>query len=252
MITKQKSIIKQFLVIFILITVPASLSFAQQSESQLSQGNLKITVQYKLVKADLLTDDNINVNISNNSIILTGTVPTLFDRNEAERIARSVDENYEVVNRISVGNKTVEDSILTREINSKIHSNIFYGVFDWLTVQSDNGMVTLGGWVHLPWLKHQFQSEVEKIPGVMSLVNKIQVTFGPGELGYRAARLIYNDPMFWGQQYSPDPPIHIIVNNGSIYLMGDVSTSVDKSWAENILTFQTDAVSVENDLKVLN
>jgi osmotically-inducible protein OsmY len=252
MITKLKSIINQFLVIFILITIPATLSFAQQSESQLSKSNLKITLQYKLVKADLLQNNNINVDINDNSIILTGTVPTLYDKNEAEHIAQSVDENYAVVNRISVEDKAVEDSTLTKEIMSKIHSNIFYGVFDWLTVQSDNGMVTLGGWVHMPWLKHQFEAEVEKVPGVMSVINKIQTTFGPGELGYRAARLIYNDPMFWGQQYSPDPPIHIIVNNGSIYLFGDVSSSVNKSWAENILTFQTDAISVENDLKVMN
>jgi len=91
---------------------------------------------------------------------------------------------------------------------------------------------------------------VEKVPGVKSIVNKIQSTFGPGELGYRAARLIYNDPMFWGLQYSSDPPIHIIVNNGSIFLFGNVYSAVEKSWAENVIRFQTDAISVENDLKV--
>lgn len=248
--SKEKSIINPFLVIFILIIIPASLSFAQESGSQLTKSNLKITVQYKLVKANLLKNDNINVEVNDNSIILSGTVPTLYDKEKAEQVAQSVDENYAVINKLLVENKAVGDSTLTKEILNKIHSNIFYGVFDWLTVNADNGIVTLGGWVHLPWLKHQFESEVEKVPGVMSVVNKIQKTFGPGELGYRAARLIYNDPMFWGQQYSSNPPIHIIVDNGSIFLFGTVNASVEKSWAENVIRFQTDAISVENDLKV--
>ena len=242
--------IRHYLIVFIIICMSVSLSFAQESGSQLTKSNLKITVQYKLVKANLLKNDNINVEVNDNSIILTGTVPTLYDKGKAEQVAQSVDENYAVINKLMVENKAVEDSTLTKEILQKIHSNIFYGVFDWLTVSADNGIVTLGGWVHLPWLKHQFESEVEKVPGVMSVVNKVQNTFGPGELGYRAARLIYNDPMFWGQQYSSNPPIHIIVNNGSVFLFGTVNASVEKSWAENVIRFQTDAISVENDLKV--
>lgn len=246
------SVIRYYIIILMLLFVSASVSYAQESGSQLSKSNLKITVQYKLVKANLLKDNNINVDINDTSIILSGNVPTLYDKDRAEQVVQSVDENYAVLNNLTVENKAVEDSTLTKEILHKIHSNIFYGVFDWLTVSADNGIITLGGWVHLPWLKHQFESEVEKVPGVMSVINKIQITFGPGELGYRAARLIYNDPMFWGLQYSSDPPVHIIVNNGSIYLFGEVISSVNKSRAENILTFQTDAVSVENDLKVVN
>lgn len=247
---KMKSIINPFLVIFILIIIPASLSLAQESGSKLTTSNLKISVQYKLIKADLLKNDNINVEVNDNSIILSGAVPTLYDKNEAEQVAQSVDQNYVVINKIEIENKSIEDTTLTKEVLNKIHSNIFYGVFDWLTINSDNGIVTLGGWVHLPWLKNQFATEVEKVPGVKSIVNKIQSTFGPGELGYRAARLIYNDPMFWGLQYSSDPPIHIIVNNGSIFLFGNVYSAVEKSWAENVIRFQTDAISVENDLKV--
>ena len=165
-------------------------------------------------------------------------------------MAHSVDENYAIVNNIGIESNSVEDSVLTKNILSKIHSNIFYGVFDWLTVSSDSGVVTLGGWVHLPWLKNQYESEVEKVAGVKSVVNKIRYTFGPGELGYRAARLIYNDPMFWGRQYSSNPPIHIIVNNGSVFLFGDVNSRVEKRWAETVISFHTDAISVENDLKV--
>ena len=119
-----------------------------------------------------------------------------------------------------------------------------------INASCDSGVVTLKGWVHLPWLKTQFQNEVAKISGVESINNQIKNTFGPGEIGIRAARLIYNDPMFWGMQYFANPPIHIIVNNSSVILEGNVNSQVQSSWAENLVRFHTDAFSVENDLKV--
>ncbi len=144
----------------------------------------------------------------------------------------------------------VSDVDLTKSVLDKIQSNVFYGIFDWLTIQSSNGTVTLDGWVHLSWLKDQFQNEVEKIPGVKSVTNKIQITFGPGEIGYRAAKLIYNDPMFWGTQYASNPPIHIIVNNAKVYLYGTVKSETQRNWAEDIVSFRTEAFSVENNLEI--
>ena len=248
--TNNQSNLKYFLMLFLCIGIFTTFSMAQESGEPLSKSNLKIFVQYKLAKAKLLTNDNIKVDINDNKIILSGTVPTLYAKNQAEAEAHSVDENYTIVNNLKVENQIVADSDLTKQVLDKIQANVFYGVFDWLTVNSNNGIVTLDGWVHLPWLKDQFQTEVEKIPGVKSVVNKIQITFGPGEIGFRAARLIYNDPMFWGTQYSANPPIHIIVNNAKVYLYGTVNSEVEKSWAANIISFRTDAFSVENNLEV--
>ena len=248
--TNHQIFLRYFLMLFLSIGIFTAQSLAQESGQPLSKSNLKIFVQYRLAKAKLLTNDNIKVDIEGNNIILSGTVPTLFAKTEAENEARSVDENYLIVNNLAVENPTVEDSILSKQVLDKIQANVFYGVFDWITIESNRGVITLDGWVHLPWLKDQFQNEVEKISGVKSVVNKIQNTFGPGEIGFRAARLIYNDPMFWGTQYSAKPPIHIIVNNGKVYLYGTVNSAVQKSWAANIISFRTDAFSVENNIEV--
>jgi osmotically-inducible protein OsmY len=247
-----KLIIKNYLLILIIVSVSAGLSFAQESGQEVSKSNLKIFVQYRLAKADLLKNNNIQVDINGNKIILSGEVPTIFDKNQAEVEAHSVDENYLIVNNINVQAPSVADSNLTQQILNKIHNNVFYGIFDWFTVKSNNGVVTLDGWVHLPWLKNQYQTEVEKVPGVKKIVNNIQNTFGPGETGYRAARLIYNDPMFWGMQYFANPPIHIIVNNGKVFLFGTVSSEAQRAWAQNIVTFYTDAFSVNNHLQIKN
>ncbi|MCG6961285.1 BON domain-containing protein [bacterium BMS3Abin03] len=248
--TTVESIIKNLFLLLLSIGLFTTLSFAQNDGQVMSKNNLKIFVQYKLIKKNLLTNDNIQVDVTGNQIILSGTVPTLYDKNEAEVEAHSVDENYIVVNNLTVERPDIADSVLTKTVLDKIQSNLFYGVFDWINASSDNGVVTLKGWVHLPWLKTQFQNEVAKISGVESINNEIKNTFGPGEIGIRAARLIYNDPMFWGMQYFANPPIHIIVNNSSVILEGNVNSQVQSSWAENLVRFHTDAFSVENDLKV--
>ncbi|HCY74824.1 MAG TPA: hypothetical protein DHV28_02800 [Ignavibacteriales bacterium] len=250
--TVIKSILKNILILLFVIGVSATTTSAQNNDQQISKSNLKIFVEYRLAKEHLLDNNNIKVEIEGNRIILSGTVPTLFDKKQAEVEAHSVDENYLIENNINVDVPVVADSILSGIVMNKIQSNLFYSIFDWIKVNSNNGIVTLEGWVHLPWLKTQFESEIEKIAGIKSVNNKIQNTFGPGELGVRAARLIYNDPMFHGMQYSQNPPIHIIVNNGTIILDGTVNSEVQSSWAANIINFHTDAFSVENNLLVKN
>ena len=241
---------KHFFLLLLSAVLFTSLSFAQDNGQVMSKSNLKIFVQYKLIQKDLLTNDNIKVDVTGNQIILSGVVPTLYDKKEAEEEAQSVDDNYVVVNNLKTENINIADSVLTKTVLNKIQSNLFYGIFDWITVSSNDGIVNLKGWVHQPWLKNQFQNEVEKIPGVVGVKNEIKNTFGPGNIGIRAARLIYNDPVFWGMQYFANPPIHIIVNNGTVILEGLVSSEALSSWAETIVRFRTDAFSVENNLQI--
>ena len=249
--TTNNSILRSILFLFICLIISANLSFAQDNGQTVSPSNVKIFVQYRLIQAHLLQNDNIQVEVSGNKIILTGTVSTINDKNQAEKETQSVDENYLVVNNLKVESPNISDSLLTKTIMDKMQLNFFYTIFDWLSVSSDNGNVTLKGWVHLPWLKKQYQTEIEKIPGVKSVKNELKNTFGPGEIGYRAARLIYNDPMFYGMQYFANPPIHIIVNNGKVILEGDVNSQALSSWAANIVRFRTDAFSVENNLQII-
>ena len=244
------SLIKYFNILFWTVGIIISTSFAQGTEGPLSKSNLKIVVQYKLVQENLLVNNNINVEVEGNKIILSGTVPTIYAKKQAMEEAQSVDQNYTVVNNLTLQIPSIEDSVLSNEILDKIQSNLFYTIYDWITVSSNNGVVTLDGWVHLPWLKNQFQTEIEKISGVKSVNNIVQNSFGPGEIGVRAARLIYNDPRFYGFQNSANPPIHIIVNNNRVILEGYVKSESDINWAENIVSYRTDAFSVTNNLQV--
>jgi osmotically-inducible protein OsmY len=65
-----------------------------------------------------------------------------------------------------------------------------------------------------------------------------------------AAREIYNDPLLQGYAYDISKPIHIIVDNGRVTLMGWVGSEAEKAWAASLVEFHTDAVDVVNDLVV--
>jgi osmotically-inducible protein OsmY len=146
---------------------------------------------------------------------------------------------------------SINDTTLSRAVMQKIASSAFYGIFDWVTATANNGVVTLNGWVHLPWLTSQLQKIAEKEPGVKSVVNHIQKTFGPGETGVRAAQAIYNDPYFYGMGFEKNPPIHIIVNNDVILLEGIVDSEQEKDHAAFLCNNFTNAFKVQNNLLVV-
>lgn len=227
---------------------------AQNKNQKNLNHKTKIFVEYKLIKKGLLDNNNINVNVKNNVITLKGIVPTIKDRKEAECIAKDVNEKYTVKNNINIAPADVADSVVTANVLHNIYDSSFYNVFDYVTASDNNGVVTLNGWVTYPWYKRAYQKQAEKIVGVKRVVNKIENTFGPGELGYRIRRIIYDNPFspFAGMQYFNDPPVHIIVNNGNVILAGSVDSPVLRSWAANTVLFNTNAISVKDYLQINN
>jgi len=153
------------------------------------------------------------------------------------------EQNYQISN----------DSIVAQQIMKSFSKNLFYGIYDWVTVDSKNGIVTLKGWVHLPWLITQLQKAAEKVPGVKSIDNKIEKTFGPGRIGVQVAHVIYHsDPLYYGQANTVNPPVHIIVNVKTVILEGRVDSERLKDKVTNLVFSLTDVVDVKNELKVMS
>ena len=142
------------------------------------------------------------------------------------------------------------DEKITEEVQKKIKSNINYTVFDWVTVETNNGVVTLDGYVYLPWSKKLFENLAGEVEGVKSVNDNIEKVNGPDDLRYRAARAVYNNWMFERYRYLKDPPVHIIVISNTIILKGGVVSEVEKDWASALIEWNTDAFKVENNLSV--
>jgi hypothetical protein len=142
------------------------------------------------------------------------------------------------------------DEKITEEVQDKIKSNLNYTVFDWVTVATNNGVVTLDGYVYLPWSKKIFENIASEVEGVKYVNDNIEKVNGPDDLRYRAARAVYSNWLFEKYRYLKDPPVHIIVINNTVILKGGVVSEVEKDWASALIEWNTNAFKVENDLLV--
>jgi hypothetical protein len=142
------------------------------------------------------------------------------------------------------------DEEITKEVQKKIKDNLYYSVFDWVTVKTDNGVVTLDGYVHLPWAKRYFEKFATETEGVKSVSDNIVKISGPDDIRYRAVRAIYGNWLFQNYRLMKDPPVHIIVINSKVILEGTVQSEVEKGWASTLLEWNTNAGKIENNLVV--
>jgi hypothetical protein len=150
----------------------------------------------------------------------------------------------------------------------------YYGVFDFLAFGVDRGTVTLMGYAYRGSLKADAEQAVKRIPGIDEVGNKIEILpasqnddrirwatfyniytddflsrYAPG--GARSAYYeILQFARFPGMQPFGTYPIHIIVRNGRVTLLGVVDNEADKNLAGVRAREVTQVFGVENELIV--
>ena len=140
----------------------------------------------------------------------------------------------------------------------------YYGVFDFLSFKYDKGTVDLMGYAYRPTLKSDAERAVKRVGGVDMVNDQVEVlpvSMNDDDLRWKTYYAIYRDPflsryapgggMLWGHRHpfasgrlfsmgpsrfpgtepAGDYPIHIIVNDGHITLMGVVDNQNDKTVA---------------------
>ncbi|HVZ22218.1 MAG TPA: BON domain-containing protein [Vicinamibacterales bacterium] len=158
----------------------------------------------------------------------------------------------------------------------------YYGVFDFLAFSYDRGTVTLKGYAYAPGLKKDAEHAVKRAAGVDQVVDMIEQlppSQADDELRWKTYYAIYRDPflaryapgggMLWGHRhafsgpFSPmgagpflayeaagDYPIHIIVKNLRILLLGVVDNGSDKMLAGVRARDVPGSLGVDNQLVV--
>ena len=104
----------------------------------------------------------------------------------------------------------------------------YYGVFDFLAFSYEKGVVTLDGYAYQRSLKDDAGRPVKHVAGVLP--------FGPAR--------------FPGTEPAGSYPIHIIVKNGHVTLMGVVDTESDRTQAGFLARGVPGSFSVENELTI--
>ena len=219
-------------------------------ESNHPNGNLKIRVEYRLAKDEILTNNNISVAIGNKNIVLSGTVPTLFKKLEAGKLTRELANGLTVTNDIAVSTPAVSDSVIDVKVMHRIETQVPYTVFDWAQAQSKKGTVTLTGWVNNPQYIGLYARQAERVVGVKKVVDRLQYVFQYRRLAWKAVRLIYlRGDLFPGVSLTFNPPVHVIAVDGMVILEGKMFSKPFAADIANRVRFHTDAIRVYDEIR---
>jgi hyperosmotically inducible protein len=140
---------------------------------------------------------------------------------------------------------------LEKKVRHEILMLPYYDVFDFVQFNVSGGTVTLSGQVNEGTTRKDAAKRIQKLPGVTSVVNNIEVlplSNFDNELRQKTYLAIARTGALGGYLQGVNPEMHIIVNRGRITLAGTVRTSGDANMAYMAANGVTGAFSVTNEL----
>jgi osmotically-inducible protein OsmY len=200
----------------------------------------------------------VQVTVDANGIAtLTGTVGLYEYKADADKTVHKVKGVTAVRNDIEVAGPAVPDSQLQQSLGEKLaYDRVGYGnVFDAITLQVENGVVTLGGHSHDYPNRDSALGLVSTTPGVKDVIDEISVDpVSPMDdrIRVEVARAIYSFPSLNRYAIDPEMPIRISVQNGNVGLYGMVDSEADKNAAFLRANGVPGVFSVKNYLQVAN
>ena len=196
--------------------------------------------------------EGVRVTVEDGRVVLKGRVPSIWYKEKAIEAALEVPDVQSVDSEIEVMREN-SDEDLAVIVAATIRNYVFYTIFDDISVEVRNGVVTLRGRVTDGYKVHDIGERVSRIRGVQEVRNEIQLlpnSPNDDQIRRQIASRIYRDPIFWEYSTQSQPPIHIIVENGHVTLTGVVRNEVERRQAEHIARSTFGVFKVENELRV--
>lgn len=134
----------------------------------------------------------------------------------------------------AAGNSPRTDAEIVKAVTHEVRMYPRYSIWDDVSFRVANGQVELFGAVNQPYKKADIERLVQRIPGVASVTSELKVlplSNFDDRLRIQIARAIYGDPVMSRYAIQPNPPIHIIVDNGHVTLTGWVNSDMEKQIA---------------------
>jgi osmotically-inducible protein OsmY len=211
-------------------------------------------VQAKLNKSQF---KNVTVNVQNGIATLSGTVDVYEYKVDADKRTHKVKGVTAVRNDIQVAGPEVPDQQLQAKLGEKLEYDRvgYWNVFDAISLNVQNGVVTLGGHALGYPARDSALALVSTYPGVKDVIDDIQVDPpSPMDDGIRLAeyRAIYGYPSLNKYAIDPAKTIRISVQNGHVELDGVVDTQADKDTANIRANGVAGVFTVKNNLQVAN
>jgi hyperosmotically inducible periplasmic protein len=235
------------------MTLSTQMGLAQTSSAARYDSQIQTTVAQKLSAKNQFA--NVQSNVEDGIVTLTGTVDLYQRKLDAAKLARKAQNVAGVRNLIRVAGPTVADAQLQDKLATKLrYVRVGYdNMFDNFALGVKDGVVTVTGQTLNPVGRDEALAEVQNMPGVKDVVANITVlptSNFDDRIRLQAARAIYRSATL--SKYAADParPIRIIVDNGHLTLYGTVDNKMDKEIAGIRAGSVFGAFSVDNQLTV--
>ena len=126
-------------------------------------------------------------------------------------------------------------------------------VFNSVSARSENGNLVISGKVRDAYLKTRATDAAEKVNGVQSITNNIEVlpaSHFDDQLRVAIYRRLSRDGILSRHFLGKFAGIHIIVENARVTLVGEVSSNVERVHAASRVRGMIGVLSVDNQLTV--
>lgn len=214
------------------------------------------TASQKALGASRFKD--IQVSVQSGVATLTGSVDLLSTKLNADSKVRHVKGVQAIRDQIQVNGAEIPDAQLQPRLTKAITYDLWGEVpvqFQAISVQVNDGVVTLGGHAAGPVAAADAVAVVTNTKGVRDVIDNIQVdpvSNFDNEIRVREFRAIYGYPMLNQYVMDPEKPIRIQVANGHVTLYGTVANQAEKNAAGIQANTVTGVFSVTNNLQVAN
>ena len=196
----------------------------------------------------------LEVSVARNEVTVTGSVQSLWEKNEARRRALDTRGVGSVVSEIDV--PVGDDQRIADEVGKAIGRYPYYTIWDQIGGRVDNGVVTLSGRVTPGRDKaRELFERIAKVPGVQEVAMDIRMlspSSGDARIRYSISRRLVTNSHFERFRTMRNPPFHIIVNNSIVTLVGYVQSAIERIELQRVVAQTPGVLRVENQLQALS
>ena len=157
-------------------------------------------VQQQLAGGKILKTGELGVSVAKGVVTLRGTVPHVWARDRAVKLAMEVAGVQAVDSELDIAFEE-SDKKLGENVAKKIRGYVFFTIYDDVNIGVEEGIVNLTGRVTWPFKATEIAERVSRVLGVQELRSEIQVlpvNSHDSRLRRVLAFRIYRDPLFVG------------------------------------------------------
>ena len=197
---------------------------------------------------------HIEVSVDGSEATLTGIVESFWDKHRAITRALDVDGIETVASELELPERE-SDNDIAEELSRQVQRYPHYTIWDFINGRVENGNVVIGGFVTPDRDKSgDLFERVAKIDGVQDVRNEIQIlspSQGDNRLRRSIIRQLARNTHFERLVMMPNPPFHIVINNGIVLLVGYVQGQIELLEMQRIVAQTQGVLRVENQLQTL-